>query len=472
MSEGEKMDEGYLKIEEPKSENLVVFKNYSGYEKALDLIKPKAKYSWEENRKRDDGQTTVVGFICDGVRHALRIPRFFPSISDFIQAEKEGFRDYNYSQWKQIKKLGYITCSDFDNARGDYELEDWNRIVNMGYKTSEDFKKDAADLSIDEMAAVKEFGLDNAEEYHEAVEMGFVNKFGAYYSVRDWLKVNQGQLERLERHTLDDLFAAKKGGFEDFTDFSNAKDKEFDNKKEWTQFEKSGFSTKEEFLQAKKLGIDDAETLKIYNFLASFEPDTPIAISRIVESTDVYEKELEAICQKAPISNLGTYLGKAGNFMRSGHSESKKDLPYKYVVMDGSNVAHEGSDDNPKLVNILNAKEKLESMGLEVITIVSASLRHKIDNPTELEKRIKRKEIIQTPAGKDNDIFIIQEAFEKDAFILSNDRFKDWKEANPNKAEEIEQRTVTFSITDEKTILFDDKLSILRAPSQQKPSSR
>ena len=244
------------------------------------------------------------------------------------------------------------------------------------------------------------------------------------------------------------------------------------NKKEWTQFEKSGFSTKEEFLQAKKLGIDDAETLKIYNFLASFEPDTPIAISRIVESTDVYEKELEAICQKAPISNLGTYLGKAGNFMRSGHSESKKDLPYKYVVMDGSNVDHEGSDDNPKLVNILNAKEKLESMGLEVITIVSASLRHKIDNPTELEKRIKRKEIIQTPAGKDNDIFIIQEAFEKDAFILSNDRFKDWKEANPNKAEEIEQRTVTFSITDEKTILFDDKLSILRAPSQQKPSSR
>lgn len=469
MSGSEGMDEGYLRIEEPKTKNQVVFESYSGYEKALDLIKPKMKYSWGENNKGNEEQTIYVGFICDGVMHTFRIPRFFPSISEFIQAESEGFSKYNYPEWKRIKELGYITCSDFDKARGNYELKDWESIVKMGYAKCDDFKKDAADLSIVQLAAVKEVGLKNAKEYDEATAMGFIRSFDSYYKVADWLRVNQ---DKLKQQPLGDFHAAKKGGFKDFSDFLNAKDKNFDTEEEWSQFKKSGFSTKEEFLRAKSLGIDDLKTLKIYDFLATFEAGTPIAIPKIVERTNVREGELAALCQKEPISKLGTYNGRAGNFIRGEWSELKKNWLYQSVVMDGSNVAHEGNDDNPKLANILTAKQELERRGLEVIVIVSASLRHKIDNFAELEERIKRNEIKQTPAGRDNDVFIIQEAIEKDAFILSNDRFNDWKEANPDKEEEIEQRTVMFTFTNEKTILFDAKLStLIKAPNHLKPSS-
>lgn len=232
-------------------------------------------------------------------------------------------------------------------------------------------------------------------------------------------------------------------------------------KKEWSEFEDSDFSTREEFLKARELGINDKNTLTVYNFIALFQTGTPIAISKIEGKTKIYEDDLEEICQKVPVSKLGKYMGDAGNFMRG----EKTAYLYNCVIIDGSNVAFD-NDGKAKLDRIKIVKKKaMEITELPVHVYVTAYLRYRIDNPDGLEELIKRKEVNQNPAGEDNDIFIIQAALEKNGYIISNDTLKDWKEANPNKADEIEQRKCTFNFHDDETVYFGDKLSTIKAPS-------
>ena len=63
-------------------------------------------------------------------------------------------------------------------------------------------------------------------------------------------------------------------------------------------------------------------------------------------------------------------------------------------------------------------------------------------------------------------MFIIQAALDKNGRIITNDNFMDWREENPNKADEIEQRRVTFHFDDDETVYFGGTLGTIKTPSK------
>jgi len=96
----------------------------------------------------------------------------------------------------------------------------------------------------------------------------------------------------------------------------------------------------------------------------------------------------------------------------------------KAVVVDGNNVAHHLSPNGvPRVANLVLAQSSLLKAGLRSIVVVSAALKHKIDNPEVLQEMIARREVIEAPRGTDDDLTVIKLAQSNNADIVSNDRF-------------------------------------------------
>ena len=102
------------------------------------------------------------------------------------------------------------------------------------------------------------------------------------------------------------------------------------------------------------------------------------------------------------------------------------------ALVDGSNVAHSSEGEKARLRNIELVVARLQEHGLEPIVVVDAALRHQIDDTQKYEALIDEGEIRQAPAGTDADWFILSFARELDAYIVSNDRFRDRQEAFPD----------------------------------------
>lgn len=112
------------------------------------------------------------------------------------------------------------------------------------------------------------------------------------------------------------------------------------------------------------------------------------------------------------------------------------------VIVDGSNVAHSSEGDKAQLDNIRVVRDKLIEEGYEPVIVADAALRHQIDDEPAFEQMVESGEIKQAPAGTDADFFILSFARELDAGIVSNDRFKDRREAFP----EVKDRVIRYMI--------------------------
>ena len=118
------------------------------------------------------------------------------------------------------------------------------------------------------------------------------------------------------------------------------------------------------------------------------------------------------------------------------------------VLVDGSNVAHSGEGEKARLRNIELVVQKLEGEGLEPIVVADAALRHQIDQAEKYEKLIDDGEIRQAPAGTDADYFILAFARELDAYIVSNDRFRDRQDSFP----EARERMIRYMIVEDEVV--------------------
>ena len=107
------------------------------------------------------------------------------------------------------------------------------------------------------------------------------------------------------------------------------------------------------------------------------------------------------------------------------------------AIVDGSNVAHSGEGDQPRLGNIAVVCDKLEGEGYQPLVVVDAALRHHIDDRPGYEGMVEAGRIRQAPAGTDADYFILSFARELDASIVSNDRFRDRETAFPEARDRI-----------------------------------
>jgi len=118
------------------------------------------------------------------------------------------------------------------------------------------------------------------------------------------------------------------------------------------------------------------------------------------------------------------------------------------AIVDGSNVAHSTEGEKARLRNIELVVAKVEEDGMEPIVVSDAALRHQIDQADKYEALIDAGEIRQAPAGTDADWFILSFARELDAYIVSNDRFRDRQEAFPDARD----RMIRYMIVEDEVV--------------------
>ncbi len=88
--------------------------------------------------------------------------------------------------------------------------------------------------------------------------------------------------------------------------------------------------------------------------------------------------------------------------------------------------------------------------------IIDASLRHRIDDPDQLEGLIDAQKIRQAPAGTDADYFILETAGQHEAQVISNDEFDRYRSRYPW----IDQRRVPLMIVGGQVELYEPKLQV------------
>lgn len=133
----------------------------------------------------------------------------------------------------------------------------------------------------------------------------------------------------------------------------------------------------------------------------------------------------------------------------------------KFVVIDGSNVAWgHGSKkmgDKPSAQNIRLVAESLKDKGFkEIVAIVGASLRHSIEDKQIFNELKKEGILLEAPAETDADSFIIKYTKRKNAFVVSNDAFRDWKEKDSWIDENIDRLRIRFLIKGKDVIFYED----------------
>jgi uncharacterized protein YydD (DUF2326 family) len=104
------------------------------------------------------------------------------------------------------------------------------------------------------------------------------------------------------------------------------------------------------------------------------------------------------------------------------------------VIIDGSNVALYGLKNKGKkeavLKNILTVIEKLKELkASNIITICDANIRYIIDDKENFNKMVADKKLIISPSGIKADVFILDYAREKNCLVVSNDKFREYRES-------------------------------------------
>ncbi|MDY6966219.1 MAG: hypothetical protein SVM80_09695 [Halobacteriota archaeon] len=100
------------------------------------------------------------------------------------------------------------------------------------------------------------------------------------------------------------------------------------------------------------------------------------------------------------------------------------------LVIDASNVAY-WEDAKPKLGSVIAVIDRLDALEISYLCVVGPRLRHVIDDRVGLENLLKRSNIIQSPAKKDADVFVLDYANKYNSRILSNDQYNEYRSKYP-----------------------------------------
>lgn len=135
---------------------------------------------------------------------------------------------------------------------------------------------------------------------------------------------------------------------------------------------------------------------------------------------------------------------------RTDFSDSFPNEKQNFYAIDGSNLAFEirDSQNKPRFSNILKLQETLRKSDIFNYRIIcDRSLYYCIDEKSNYSKVIQKGLIIESPEGTTSDIFILQLAYEKNGYIISNDKFKDFYSIYDEAW--IENYRISFKIIDE-----------------------
>jgi hypothetical protein len=129
--------------------------------------------------------------------------------------------------------------------------------------------------------------------------------------------------------------------------------------------------------------------------------------------------------------------------------------------VDGSSVAHANADRSggqPDVENILSVAQGLYGMGFtKILIVLDAGAERVLSSKPRYRELGPACKVISVPVNYKAGEYIILYARLFSAYVISNDRFRDWKEGDQWARDNIDQHLVTFNILDG-VAAFDRKL--------------
>jgi len=130
-------------------------------------------------------------------------------------------------------------------------------------------------------------------------------------------------------------------------------------------------------------------------------------------------------------------------------------------ILDGSNIARNNPNSKRASIrDVIRCKEKLKKLGVpekNILIIFGAGLRHHIpEREKDLYERLLSMETIsQAPAERDDDWFIIKYALDHNAYIITNDRYLEYRDKSPTYDQFIKSHSIHYSVIGN-DIIFDE----------------
>ncbi|MGH7505933.1 MAG: NYN domain-containing protein [Longimicrobiales bacterium] len=103
----------------------------------------------------------------------------------------------------------------------------------------------------------------------------------------------------------------------------------------------------------------------------------------------------------------------------------------RVAVVDASNVANSAPSAKACLEYLTLLVARLEAEGVTPVVVADAGLSRRIDDRDGYLRMVEQGVIRVAPAGTEADELILELARELDAAVVSNDRFREWRQRYP-----------------------------------------
>jgi len=120
------------------------------------------------------------------------------------------------------------------------------------------------------------------------------------------------------------------------------------------------------------------------------------------------------------------------------------------LVIDGNNVILSLDHRKGYLNCLLLLLERISSF-FEIYPVVSREIFYRIDRPRKLKERVNQNQILVTPPNVDTDLYILEIARQLDAYVLSNDQYRQYR----NNYSDVIKKRIPFMV-------FRDHQGVLR----------
>lgn len=401
------------------------------------------------------------------------------SIKDFLnkangKSIKEIYRISNYEE-NVFLFINGNTAYSID-SRGFDNLEDFEKAENLGF-IGNSRKYDNWSLNIKRSASSG--SLTDGDLYYHVKGLG-------YKDYKEFEKSYNGDFYQHGVHG-EEYRKITSSGFTEYEDYETFKDSKFDSYDDYVEAMELDIESKSVFEDFKlleevksKLKLDTVEQAHLYVLLAKSKKnkiefdsiineiqsqtqwlDSPEWYTEKYESYELVDDEHPGSRENENTMEFDLMSNPVFGSLGLYNQENKIFVKYIGVpaFVDGSNVAWNNQDkdkgEKPSARYIELVIKEAKKLRFKDITVLhDANLKYVVKDKELLNSLSDKYDFKVVPAETDADEFIIAFAKKKKAFIISNDRFRDYLDQHNDDEEFIKTHRLAFMIDDQENVVF------------------